>query len=119
MQAVVVLRINMVVQNAERSFSLDTPYICMAAPQDPAKDADLAEVKVVNESGEKIVMTFLGKAPCSPATIAIPEVGKPLLTWESTIPLGKYYFVVSQDAATDTGGNVTPVMGTIDIVVVG
>jgi len=118
MQAVVVLKVKMIVENGERKFSLETPYLCMAAPQDPAKAAELAEVKVVNDSGEKLALTFLGKAPCDPAAIAISEAGKPLLTWEAEVPLGNYYFVVSQPSDVD-GGNVTPIMGTIDIEVVG
>ena len=118
MQAVLVLRVTTIVENGETKFSLNMPIISMEAPQDPAKDTDLAEVKVVNESNEDIVLAFPGTSPCDPATIPIDENSKQLLKWEDKVDKGKYYFLVSQQE-TDSGGNVRPTMGTIDIVVMG
>jgi hypothetical protein len=104
-----------------KRFSLNMPTIEIEIGASPASPAELPEVKVVNNSGEGILISFpVAASPCDPEVIRIASGGAPRsLAWKPAVGAGFYSFMVSQETESMVAGNVRPSNGTIDIAVVG
>ena len=104
-----------------KRFSLNMPTIEIEIGASPASPAGLPGVKVVNKSGEGILIGFpVAASPCDPEVIGIAAGGAPRsLTWKLQVDAGFYSFMVSQEQESRVAGNVRPSNGTIDIAVMG